>query len=432
MLLVKGHFIFGRKTMPVTAVLGAQWGDEGKGKIVDNLCSEADVVARFQGGANAGHTINIKGHEIILHQLPSGILREQTVCVMGNGMVIDPVGLISEISFLRDEGIYVDNRIHISLQAHIVTPLHKILDSLTENSLGSGAIGTTKRGIGPCYTDKINRSGIRVRDLKNSLAVKENIDRRINDAVKKELVAKSEVDALYKELESFYQCLPEVYSHAADTSLLMNDYVKKGKTILVEGAQGTLLDIDFGSYPYVTSSNTTAGNIATGLGIGPTSIDKIIGVYKSYTTRVGAGPFPTEQINRTGNYLQQSGNEYGATTRRKRRCGWFDAAVGAYAARINGFTSFAITKLDVLDDMEKIQICTHYQNGNFPEIDLQEAQPQYITMDGWRKDTGNVRSLKDLPEEAVAYIRKIEELLKIPLEYVSVGKEREQLIHLKI
>lgn len=416
--------------MPVTAVLGAQWGDEGKGKIVDNLCEHADVVARFQGGANAGHTINVKDKETILHQLPSGILREKTSCVMGNGMVIDPVGLLAEVNYISSEGINIDNRIHLSLQAHVVTPLHKLLDAVSEKSLGKSAIGTTKRGIGPCYSDKINRSGIRICDLKFPNSVKDTICKKIEMYINSGLVSRNDIDSIRPELDSFYTCLSDVYEFATDTSLLMHNYISAGKKILIEGAQGSLLDVDFGSYPYVTSSNTTAGNIATGLGIGPTCIDHIIGVYKSYTTRVGAGPFPSEQLNDIGDYLQKTGGEFGATTRRKRRCGWFDAAIGAYTARINGLTSMAITKLDVLDQMEEIKICTHYTDGNFPEIDLRDARAEYIRLRGWKKDTGSARTFNDLPGEAKEYVRKIEEIIDVPLKYISVGKEREQLIRL--
>jgi len=416
--------------MPVTAVLGAQWGDEGKGKVVDNLSGLIDVVARFQGGANAGHTVFVKGKETILHQLPSGILRESADCILGNGMVIDPVGLINEMNYLRSEGINIANRIHISILAHVVTPLHKLLDAKSEVELGNSAIGTTKRGIGPCYADKINRNGIRIKDLKSVDTVKSLIQDKIDTNLQKGLLTRIEIDSLQNGLETFYSCIPEVYSCAADTSRLMYDYIKKDKFILIEGAQGTMLDIDFGSYPFVTSSNTIAGNISTGLGISPKSVDNIIGIYKSYTTRVGSGPFPTELSSETGDYLQRIGREFGATTKRKRRCGWFDAAIGAYAARINGFTSFAITKLDVLDGLETIKICTHYQNGDFPAIDLAAAVPQYIEMPGWQKDISAARKFDDLPINARAYVRKLEYLLQTPLEYISVGKEREQLIRL--
>jgi len=416
--------------MPVTAVLGAQWGDEGKGKVVDNLSGLIDVVARFQGGANAGHTVFVKGKETILHQLPSGILRESADCILGNGMVIDPVGLINEMNYLRSEGINIANRIHISILAHVVTPLHKLLDAKSEVELGNSAIGTTKRGIGPCYADKINRNGIRIKDLKSVDTVKSLIQDKIDTNLQKGLLTRIEIDSLQNDLETFYSFIPEVYSCAADTSRLMYDYIKKDKFILIEGAQGTMLDIDFGSYPFVTSSNTVAGNISTGLGISPKSVDNIIGIYKSYTTRVGSGPFPTELSSETGDYLQRIGREFGATTKRKRRCGWFDAAIGAYAARINGFTSFAITKLDVLDGLETIKICTHYQNGDFPAIDLAAAVPQYIEMPGWQKDISAARKFDDLPINARAYVRKLEYLLQTPLEYISVGKEREQLIRL--
>lgn len=275
--------------MSVTAVLGAQWGDEGKGKIVDNLSESADVVARFQGGANAGHTILVKNRETILHQLPSGILREKSICILGNGMVIDPIDLRAEIDSLRREGINVENRIFISLQAHIVTPLHKILDSKTETALGKRAIGTTKRGIGPCYTDKISRCGIQVRDLKYPRKIQEILQQKIEAYSRKGDLNQEDLDTLRPLLGRFYDCLPDVSARAADTSLLMDNYIRENRTILIEGAQGTLLDPDFGSYPFVTSSNTTAGYIATGLGISPGCVDRIIGIYKSYITRVGAG-----------------------------------------------------------------------------------------------------------------------------------------------
>lgn len=416
--------------MSVTAVLGAQWGDEGKGKIVDNLSESADVVARFQGGANAGHTILVKNRETILHQLPSGILREKSICILGNGMVIDPVDLLAEIDSLRREGINVENRIYISLQAHIVTPLHKILDSKTETALGKMAIGTTKRGIGPCYTDKISRCGIQVRDLKYPRKIQEILQQKIEAYSRKGDLNQEDLDTLQPLLGRFYDCLPDVTTRAADTSLLMDNYIRENRTILIEGAQGTLLDPDFGSYPFVTSSNTTAGYIATGLGISPGCVDRILGIYKSYTTRVGAGPFPTELFDKTGDYLQQTGSEFGATTRRRRRCGWFDAALGRYAARINGFSSIAITKLDVLDQLDTIRICTNYRNGDFPAVDLADAEPQYIDLKGWRSSTASSNSFSDLPLAAQRYVKKIEELLDTPVEFISVGKERHQLIRL--
>jgi adenylosuccinate synthase len=417
--------------MPVTAVLGAQWGDEGKGKIVDNLCQHADVVARFQGGANAGHTLFVSGKETILHQLPSGILHEKVECILGNGMVVDPPELWREMQALQSQGLRLTERVHISLQAQVVTPIHKLLDAKTELALGSAAIGTTKRGIGPCYTDKINRSGIQVRELRDIASIRQKLNEKIEQLRHNKLATEEEIQSLIKAFDQFYSAATEILPYTTDTSRLLNHYIRAGKNILVEGAQGTLLDVDFGSFPYVTSSNTIAGNICTGLGIGPKTIDNIIGVYKSYTTRVGAGPFPTEQLNATGEYLQQTGMEFGATTHRKRRCGWFDAALGQYSARINGFTAAIITKLDILDQLDQIQICTHYENGSFPEIDLQSAQPHYISLPGWHKTTSNLHQFSNLPKAAQQYLRKIEELLEIPISHVSVGKERRQLICLE-
>lgn len=414
--------------MPVTAVLGAQWGDEGKGKIVDSLCEHADVVARFQGGANAGHTLFVNGKETILHQLPSGILHEAIECILGNGMVIDPLELWQEMNNLKNQGFRIDNRVHISQQAQIVTPIHKHLDTKTELALGSAAIGTTKRGIGPCYADKVNRSGIQVRDLRDPIPVQQKISVKIEQLQLTNLATQEEIQSLRRSFDQFYMAAAAILPYTTDTSTLLHNYIRAGKNVLVEGAQGTLLDIDFGSYPYVTSSNTIAGSICTGLGIGPKTIDNIIGVYKSYNTRVGAGPFPTEQLNAIGDFLQQTGREFGATTRRKRRCGWFDAALGKYSARINGFTATIITKLDVLDQLDQIQICTHYENGSFPEIDLQSAEPHYISLPGWQKTTAHARQFSDLPRAAQQYLRTIEELLEIPIAYVSVGKERRQLI----
>lgn len=417
--------------MPVTAILGAQWGDEGKGKIVDSLCEHADVVARFQGGANAGHTLYINGKETILHQLPSGIMHPKVECVLGNGMVIDPLELWQEMNNLQNQGFPIDERVHISLQAQIVTPIHKHLDAKTELVLGSAAIGTTKRGIGPCYADKANRSGIQVRELREINAVQQKVNEKMEQLRRNNLATADEIQSLLHSMDQFYTASTAILPYVTDTSILLNSYIHAGKNILVEGAQGTLLDIDFGSYPYVTSSNTIAGSICTGLGIGPKTIDNIIGVYKSYTTRVGAGPFPTEQLNAIGDYLQRTGKEFGATTHRKRRCGWFDAALGKYSARINGFTAAVITKLDILDQLDQIQICTHYENGSFPEIDLQSAVPHYISLPGWQQTTAQTHRLSDLPKAAQQYLRKIEELLEIPITYVSIGKDRRQLICLE-
>jgi adenylosuccinate synthase len=416
--------------MSLTAVIGAQWGDEGKGKIVDALSESADLVARFQGGANAGHTIQIGNEETILHQIPSGILRPQTHCLLGNGMAFDPVGLQKEIGEIARKGIDVTGRLHISPLAHVVTPLHKILDAYQEQTSGAKAIGTTKRGIGPCYSDKIGRTGIRVRDLTESAALSANIAAKT--AVLRQIVnlTEAEEQQLDQDLETFFTAVDFIQPFIDNTIFRIHAYLEKGQNVLAEGAQGVMLDIDFGSYPFVTASNTTSGNIATGLGIGPKQIDKIIGVFKSYTTRVGAGPFPTELEDTIGDHLQSRGNEFGATTRRRRRCGWFDAALGKYSVMINGFTSIALTKLDVLDEMAEIKICTHYENGEFPFLNLKDVHPVYRTMSGWQRSTANARSLADLPKAARRYLDTLEELLAVKIALVSVGKERSQIISL--
>ncbi|MBN2280138.1 MAG: adenylosuccinate synthase [Candidatus Marinimicrobia bacterium] len=417
--------------MSVVSILGAQWGDEGKGKIVDMLSENVHCVARFQGGANAGHTILIKNEETILHQLPSGVMRPNVKCVLGNGMVIDPVLLVEEIEMVEAKGCFVKNRIYISYLANVVTPLHKELDCSLESSLGTRAIGTTKKGIGPCYADKVSRNGLLVKDLKNLAAVKANLEEKINRAVNQNLINSDVLPLLKEECDKFYQAAALIYQYAADTITLMNEMVAKGSNILVEGAQGSLLDIDYGTYPFVTSSNTTSGNISTGLGIGPTKIDEIIGVFKAYQTRVGAGPFPTEQLNEIGEKLQQIGGEIGATTKRKRRCGWFDAVLAKYTNQINGFTSIILTKLDVLDDFDEIKICTDYANGNFPEDNLEGLKPEYITLPGWKTDISDIRKWEDLPANTKNYVETIERLVGVKASRVSVGKERDQIIEKK-
>jgi adenylosuccinate synthase len=416
--------------MSVTAVIGGQWGDEGKGKIVDALCETAEVVARYQGGANAGHTILVGNEETILHQVPSGILHPKSECILGNGMVIDPIGLSNEIDDLQRHGIEIGNRIHISLLAHIVTPLHKTYDAYSEVSLGKKAIGTTKRGIGPCYSDKINRTGIQVKDLLDISRLKANMTEKILNARKDGVVTAENLPELESQLPEFYAAAERIARYAEEAISLLDRYIRENKRILIEGAQETMLDVDFGSYPFVTSSNTTAGGICTGLGVGPRHIDTIIGIFKAYTTRVGAGPFPTELFDATGDFLQQRGGEIGATTRRKRRCGWFDAAVGKYSCRINGFSSIVITKLDVLDDLDEIKICTHYENGNFPEIGLSEAIPHLVTLKGWKTDITKCKRYETLPREAKVYLETISNLLETKISHVSVGKDRSQIIEI--
>jgi len=417
--------------MSVVSILGAQWGDEGKGKIVDLLSENVQCVARFQGGANAGHTILIKNEETILHQLPSGVMRPGIKCVLGNGMVVDPVLLKEEVEMVESKGCEVRDRMFISYLANVVTPLHKELDSTSESSLGTKAIGTTKKGIGPCYTDKVSRNGILFKDLKNMDAVKEMLESKIEKAVKHNLISVDILGNLKKECEKFYSAASEMYKHASDTITMLNEMIEKGENILVEGAQGSLLDIDYGTYPFVTSSNTTSGNISTGLGIGPTKVEEVIGIFKAYQTRVGAGPFPTELLDETGETLQNVGGEIGATTKRKRRCGWFDAVLARYTNLINGFTSIILTKLDVLDDFDEIKICTSYTNGNFPEDNLDGLKPEYITLPGWKTNISGIRKWEDLPENTKKYVKTIEKLVGVKASIVSVGKERDQIIEKK-
>ncbi|MBO8132019.1 MAG: adenylosuccinate synthase [Candidatus Marinimicrobia bacterium] len=414
--------------MPVTAVIGGQWGDEGKGKIIDYLSCDADIVARFQGGSNAGHTIQIKDKEIILHQIPSGILRKSITCILGNGMVIDPVNLVREIKDVETIGINTTGRLFLSLNAHIVTPIHKFLDAYWENKAGNRAIGTTKRGIGPAYTDKIKRCGIRVRDLKNRENLREKVQNQLDYLKLLDNISNEDIEGIQKELEPFFESCEQIKHLAADTFSIIHKHIENGSNILLEGAQGTLLDIDHGSYPFVTSSNTISGNICAGLGISPKDIDKIIGVFKAYNTRVGAGPFPTEQLNEYGEYLQQKGYEFGATTRRKRRCGWFDAELARFAVKVNGVDYIALTKLDVLDELDEIKICTHYENGRYPEVYLEDAKPVYISLPGWKKSIKQIKEFDKLPAETINYIKKIEELLSVPIKIVSTGKEREEII----
>lgn len=416
--------------MPLRAVIGAQWGDEGKGKVVDYLCQSADLVARFQGGANAGHTIFIGDEETILHQIPAGILRPETHCLLGNGMVIDPLGLVQELRMLTARGIEVQGRVHISLLAHIVTPFHKLLDAYREGALGKRAIGTTKRGIGPCYTDKVSREGLRLCDFYDRTSVEARLRDKRQSLINQGIIKIAELPQVDAELQAFQEAVDFILPFAENTIELIHDYLQADKKILAEGAQGTLLDVDFGTYPYVTSSNTVAGNICTGLGIGPKAVTEVIGVFKAYSTRVGSGPFPTELNDEIGDYLQETGIEFGATTRRRRRCGWFDAVLGRYARQLNGFTSIAITKLDVLNGLEHLKICVRYRNGNFPSIDLSQAEPEYITLPGWQQDLGQPRRFSDLPPHTQRYLRTVEELVGAPISLISYGRERNQILEL--
>ena len=421
--------------MSVKVVIGAQWGDEGKGKIVDILSEKSSVVARYQGGANAGHTIEVGDDQFILHLIPSGILHENCVCVIGNGVVVDPEELIKEINMLKERGINVSGRLYISQKAHLIMPYHKLLDKAAElKANGSKKIGTTGRGIGPAYVDKFNRKGIRIVDMLDRDAftkkVRENVA-RANEVLSKMYDHEPlNVESIVEEYLRYDDILDEFIK---ETSIYLNDKIDLGEDILVEGAQGMLLDVDHGTYPFVTSSNPSAGGACTGLGIGPTKIDTVTGVIKAYTTRVGNGPFPTELNNADGEKLRQLGNEFGATTGRERRCGWFDAVIGRYTAQINGLTGLAVTKIDIFDKADEIKICVAYkldgkETTHFPaDVDsLERVEPIYETHPGWNEDTTGVTSYEDLPENCKKYLNRISELTQVPLEIVSVGPRRDQ------
>ncbi|MBN2356832.1 adenylosuccinate synthase [candidate division KSB1 bacterium] len=422
--------------MSVTIIVGAQWGDEGKGKIVDILSARAHVVARYQGGPNAGHTVVVEDEEIILHQIPSGILHPHTRCVIGNGVVIDPVVLMEEIEFLAGKNINVAGRLFISHRAHLIMPYHKSLDAMREQAQGALKIGTTGRGIGPAYVDKYDRCGIRIVDLLDRQTLREKLLSNIE--YKNKLLQRiydSEKLDTEKIIQDYIEFDKRIDPYVKDISNFINRAIDSGEEILIEGAQGTMLDVDFGTYPFVTSSNPIAGGACTGLGIGPTRIDQVLGIAKAYTTRVGMGPFPTEFEQAFGDKMRQLGGEYGATTGRPRRCGWFDAVVVRLAVQVNGLTSLAITKLDVLDTLPEIKICTAYKYGDkvfdhYPaELWIQEQlQPVYETHPGWMSSTREAKSLSDLPANAQKYIQRIREITGIPISIISVGSERSQTV----
>ena len=428
--------------MPVQIIVGAQWGDEGKGKIVDHLSENVDIVARYQGGANAGHTVvvptktptGITSKEYVLHLIPSGIFHKHVTCVIGNGVVLDPVALMAEIEQLHQLGIEVKGRLLISHNAHLIMPYHKLLDSIREQ--GEEKIGTTGRGIGPAYIDKYTRTGVRVVDLLNRDLLRKKLKRNIEE--KNQIFSKLyhskelDVDTIIEEYQEFDKKIDE---YITDTSLYLNDALKKKKKILAEGAQGALLDVDHGTYPFVTSSNPTSGGACTGLGIPPTAIDSVVGVVKAYSTRVGNGPFPTELNDETGELLRKTGGEFGATTGRPRRCGWLDIVSLRYSLRINGIQKIAITKLDVLDDFDEIKVCVGYGSGdrlikNFPTDlgILENVQPRYRTFKGWKSSTREVRSYGKLPARARAYCEAIATLLQTKIWMVSVGARRDQTL----
>lgn len=420
--------------MPVHVIVGTQWGDEGKGKIVDHLSEGVDIVARYQGGANAGHTVVIGKQEYILHLIPSGIFSKNVTCVIGNGVVVDPAALLQEIEMLRSFDLDITGRLLISHNAHLIMPYHKLLDKLRETQ--GSKIGTTGRGIGPAYIDKFTRTGIRIVDLldRDVLCKKIKTNLEEQNKVFKQIYGEKElnVDDIIEEYQEFDKKIDDLIT---DTSYYLNNELRQGKTILAEGAQGALLDIDHGTYPYVTSSNPTSGGACTGLGIPPTAISKITGIVKAYTTRVGNGPFPTELTGDEGERLRTWGNEFGATTGRPRRCGWFDTMLLQYSARINGIQEMAVTKLDVLSHLDEIQICTGYRlNGKvlktFPtdEKRLEKLKPVYESVPGWKQPLHEIKQYDDMPENAKRYISILEELTGIPARIISVGARRDQTI----
>ena len=424
--------------MSTLVIVGTQWGDEGKGKITDYLAEKADVVVRYQGGNNAGHTVEKESIQYKLHLIPSGILYPEKICVIGNGVVIDPASLIEEIENLQKQGISVDN-LKISDRAHIVFPYHIKQDELEEISKGKNDLGTTKRGIGPCYMDKSERIGIRVCDLLKPKVFEEKLRRNVEKKNKlfKELYGAEGFD--FEEMyQKYLEYAEKIKPFVTDTTVLLYDLIKSGKKVLFEGAQGTLLDLDLGTYPYVTASHPIAGGVTVGAGIGPTMIDEVMGVVKAYTTRVGKGPFPTELFDENGEFLREKGHEYGTTTGRARRCGWLDAVILKYSVRVSGITHFALTKLDTLTGLKKIKICTGYKfNGriitDFPASleDLAQCEPVYEEFDGWEEDIQGAKTFDDLPYNAQKYIRRIEELIGIKAAIISVGPERNQTIVLR-
>lgn len=420
--------------MPVTVVIGAQWGDEGKGKVVDLLSGEIDIVARYQGGANAGHTICWEDQTFVLHLVPSGIFHAGVSCVIGNGVVIDPVAVMNEIRMIRDLGYDVEGRLWISHKAHLIMPYHKRVEEARERTRDAGAIGTTGRGIGPAYVDKFARTGIRVVDLLDRDVLRKKLKVSIDEknAILSNIYGEDELDveAIIEEYVEFDKLIDP---YVTDTTQYLCDALVEGARVMAEGAQGSLLDVDFGTYPFVTSSHPTVGGACTGLGIPPTYIDRVVGITKAYCTRVGNGPFPTELHDETGERLREIGHEFGATTGRPRRCGWLDLVAVRYTAMINGFTDLAITKLDVLSDLDEIRVCTRYRIDG-KETDrfqsevhlLERAQPVYESLPGWKQDITGIDHVDALPVAARGYLQFISERTGIPISMVSTGPKREQ------
>ena len=421
--------------MPAIVLLGAQWGDEGKGKATDLLGDRVDYVVRYQGGNNAGHTVVIGDQKYALHLLPSGILSPNVIPVIGNGVVIDPAVLLTEIKGLNERGIDT-SKLKISTNAHLITPYHRTIDKVSERFLGKSKIGTTGRGIGPAYADKINRIGIRVQDLFDPSILKQKIEAALHD--KNQILIKVfnrkgiTVDEVLDEYLAYAQVLKP---YVVDTALLLDQALKSGKNVLLEGSQGTLLDVDHGTYPFVTSSNPTAGGASTGSGIGPTKITRVIGILKAYTTRVGSGPFPTELFDEDGEALRKIGGEVGVTTGRNRRCGWFDAPIARYAVRVNGLTDFFLTKLDVLTGWEKIPVCVAYEVDGVrveelpaSQTDFHHAKPIYEYLPGWKENISKAKSVDDLPNNAKEYVKFLEKVSGAPISAIGVGPGRDETI----
>ena len=424
--------------MPAIVLLGAQWGDEGKGKATDLLGDRVDYVVRYQGGNNAGHTVVIGDQKYALHLLPSGILSPNVIPVIGNGVVIDPAVLLTEIKGLNERGIDT-SKLKISTNAHLITPYHRTIDKVSERFLGKSKIGTTGRGIGPAYADKINRIGIRVQDPFDPSILRQKIEAALHD--KNQILIKVfnrkgiTVDEVFDEYLGYAQILKP---YVVDTALLLDQALKAGKNVLLEGSQGTLLDVDHGTYPFVTSSNPTAGGASTGSGIGPTKITRVIGILKAYTTRVGSGPFPTELFDEDGDALRKIGGEVGVTTGRNRRCGWFDAPIARYAVRVNGLTDFFLTKLDVLTGWEKIPVCVAYEVDGVrvdelpaSQTDFHHAKPIYEYLPGWKENISKAKSVADLPKNAQEYVKFLEKVSGAPISAIGVGPGRDETIVVK-
>jgi len=424
--------------MTVMAVIGTQWGDEGKGKIIDLLSEDADLIARYQGGNNAGHTVVIGNDQFILHLIPSGILHKGKKCIIGSGVVVDPEALISEIEDLKKKGIQIDNNLYISKRANLIMPYHRVIDQASEKWKGQHKIGTTGKGIGQAYSDQMARAGIRMIDLMNKEIFEERLRLNLNEKniILKEIYGLDPLD--FNEIFDEYQRFSLVLKkYIADVEVMLREAIIQGKSILLEGAQGSMLDVNHGTYPYVTSSHPISGGACAGLGIPPSKIEKVLGVVKAYTTRVGEGPFPTELRDKTGTLLREKGGEYGATTGRPRRCGWFDAVVVKHAVWINGCDTLALTKLDILDEFKKIYICVGYKyKGKVyhempSEIDiLANCEPLYKELDGWREPTGGITSYNKLPKKAKEYIKELSKILRSDFSIISTGSKREHTIFL--